>query len=111
MRLKPGVSLRSLCPQIVLALLVAESLWRGLGTELVVTSVSDGLHRRGSLHYAGAAADLRTHNLPHAVKESTRDRLWQALGSSEAWDVILEAVGTPNEHIHLEWQPKSPTLD
>lgn len=92
MTIKPGVQLRTMSSQILLAIIEADRL---LGGSLVVTSVSDGKHSAGSLHYVGLAADLR---LP-ADPPGFVGRLRAALG--DEYDVVLEG-----DHIHIEFQPK-----
>lgn len=102
MRLKKGVSARGLTPQIALALMVADEVYREEGVECVITSLNDGKHSRTSLHYCGQGADLRTRNLPNqAAKERVQFKIAERLGSDD-YDVILES-----DHIHVEWQPKS----
>jgi len=87
-----------------LAIGEAREVWRSQGADLVVTSVIDGTHKRGSAHYAGRAVDLRVHNLQDPAK--ARSELAQALGQD--FDCILEAAGTPGAHLHLEFQAKQP---
>lgn len=96
-QLKAGVRTAGIRPEIVLALHVAEGIWQAQGRELVVTSLTDGRHSRTSLHYAGAAVDLRIWDLD---AERARRELAEALG--EDYDVVLE-----KDHIHCEFQPKS----
>ena len=86
-------------PEIVLALTVAEPIFNEQDVELVVTSAIDGKHSRGSLHYAGAAVDLRTRHLSLEATKKVRDTLARALGQD--YDVVRE-----KDHIHLEFQPK-----
>ena len=107
MNLKPGVKLS---PQVAMcvALDAADRLWRELGAHggVIITSARDGNHSRGSLHYVDLALDFRTHNLADDdVRMEAARRLQEALG--EDFDVLLESRGTANEHIHLEYQPKS----
>ena len=104
MKLKLGVSVLGIKPEILLAVIVAERIWSGAGVELVVTSCTDGQHSRGSKHYAGCAVDIRTHGLPDAP--AIVQALGEALGPG--YDVLLEGVGTPGEHCHVEWDPKTP---
>lgn len=94
MTIKPGVQMRTMCPQILLAILEADRILEGA---LVVTSVSDGKHSPGSLHYVGHACDLRLPSQPHDFV----DELRSALG--DEFDVVLE-----KDHVHVEWQPKVP---
>ncbi len=97
------------CPQIWAAIGVAGDVWPEHGAdEAVVTSLNDGRHRATSLHYAGAATDLRIKNLPHPeAKRSAAAELGRRLGRH--FDVVLEDLGGPNEHCHVEFQPRRPT--
>jgi hypothetical protein len=99
MKLKPGVSLTGIRPELLPGLTVAALVYYRAGHDMVITSVVDGGHSLTSLHYAGAAADLRTRDLPAAVAQQIRDEIAEALGTD--FDVILEGT-----HIHLEWQPR-----
>ena len=97
--LKPGVKVAGVQPEIVLALIVAESVWQP--RSLVVTSLRDGSHMPGSKHYEGKAADLR---LPVATDHhALRSALAAALGTE--FDVVLEET-----HIHVELDPKAPPI-
>ena len=96
MQLKPGVRIHGLRPELMIALIVANDLWRELGQDLVVTSVIDGEHMRGSNHWKGMAADLRIWNLDGHIAAS---KLSARLGAD--FDVVLES-----DHIHVEYDPK-----
>ena len=100
MILKPGVRLQGIRPEVVVALIAAQEIWKSLGVELVVTSCIDGTHSRGSMHYSGSAVDLRSANLGTNAVSATQ-RLQTALGND--YDVLLET-----DHIHVEYQPKDP---
>ena len=102
MKLKPGVRLTDLQPQVVLAAFIVDEIYAD--AECVITSANDSKHSDASLHYKGCALDFRTHNYSND-KGELRDRIKAALGQD--FDVVLEAVGTPNEHLHLEWDPKT----
>lgn len=97
-KLKSGVSLLGIQPQIVLAILIAESCFQG--QTMTVTSVTDHAvgRSKSSRHKSGLAFDLRTYNLqsPELTAESIRDSL------GNEFDVVLES-----DHIHVEWDPKS----
>jgi hypothetical protein len=93
------------------AIFVAREVWGLFGIpELVVTSLLDGVHMEGSKHHTGEAVDLRTHNvLKYVSLESLASRL--RLYLPRGYDVIIEHIGTPDEHIHIEWDPKlSPAI-
>ena len=96
MQLKEGVSIAGLQPEIVLALIIAEAVFVESAQLLTVTSAVDGEHMEGSLHYVGAAVDLRypTEGAPSVVSKLTTQ-----LGDN--YDVVPETT-----HIHIEFQPK-----
>ena len=108
LRLKDAsVQLTGLRPELLFALIVADQVYTEAGAEFTtVTSVNDGEHSHTSLHYAGAAADLRIRDpytgesvfdgrTPEQVAGAIRDRL------GIDYDVILEST-----HIHIERQEK-----
>ena len=101
-RIKRGVDLAGLRPEMILVLLNANELAKDQQVDLWVTSCLDGKHGRGSLHYVGLALDLRSKNL--SDKAGFLRDLGTALGRQ--YDVLLEAKGKRNEHIHVEFQPK-----
>jgi len=92
MLIKPGVQMRTLQTQTLLAMLAADFLLHG---ELVVTAVSDGAHSPGSLHYVGYAFDCRLPEHPDSFVKELRLRLGQE------FDVVPE-----KDHVHVEYQPK-----
>lgn len=95
-------------PQIWAAIALADQVWAAHGApDLVVTSLVDGRHALTSLHYAGAAVDLRTRNLPSDVdKRAAVEDLGDRLGRH--FDVLLEGLGRAHEHCHVEYQPRRP---
>lgn len=97
MQLKDGVRINGIKAETILALVIAKGIYAKYGDSFVVTSVSDGEHMEGSLHYVGHAFDCR---LPAAstVKNILKE-LTQALGGD--FDVVLET-----NHLHVEYQPK-----
>jgi len=99
MRLKHSVNAGSLKTEMLLGLIVADSVYQGFGRELVVTSLCDSRHSRTSLHYVGYAADLRIRDIPAGELQDVVCDLRKALTGD--YDVVLEA-----DHIHLEYQPK-----
>ena len=99
MKLKQGVTITGIRPELILGLMVADTVLRENGIELVVTSITDSVHSFTSLHYAGAAADIRIWDMDDPQKIISE--LKSAITSD--FDVILE-----KDHIHLEWQPRRP---
>ena len=98
MKLKPGVKLGGISPEMAVAAVVIESVIPGA----VITSALDGKHSTNSLHYKGRAFDVRSKTI--SDKPSVLAFLKAALGAE--FDVILEGEGTDNEHLHVEWDPK-----
>lgn len=97
--LKPGVRINGIRPELLLGIMIAESVYSLKNRTLTITACIDGKHSVGSLHYAGCAVDLRTRDLPAGEPEEITNLLKSALGSD--FDVALE-----KDHIHLEFQPK-----
>jgi len=97
-KLKPEVNPSALRPELLLALVIAERIFQEFNYDFVVTSLNDSIHSDTSLHYAGAAVDLRTRHMKddkHIVTEKIRSSL------TKDYDVILEL-----DHIHIEYQPR-----
>jgi hypothetical protein len=105
MKLKVGVNPLRIQPELLLALYVADTVWRDNAQELVVTSLNDSVHSKASLHYAGCAADLRTRYFTDEKKAEVAEQLRLSLGSNPDYDVVVE-----KDHIHLEYQPKRRSL-
>jgi hypothetical protein len=101
LRFKDGVSLSNMQPQVVVGLILAEQAFATVGAECVVTSVNDGAHTTESFHYSGLAADLRIKHVHPNQRQAVVARLGDLLGPE--WDVLWEAKGTDNEHVHIEW--------
>jgi len=100
MKTKYGVKINGVKPEMVMGLLIAEGYFNSSGiSEMVVTSVVDGKHGVGSLHYVGYAADIRTWAIQNDSLPDFTKGLSEELG--EEFDVVLE-----KDHIHIEFQPK-----
>jgi len=98
MRLKSTVTIEGVKPELLLGLIVANSIFAlQFNSELVITSLTDGRHKVDSLHYRGQAADIRIRGLADPVAVVTR--LKNEL--DEWFDIVLEA-----DHIHFEYDPK-----
>ena len=66
--------------------------------DILVTSIRDGNHMPGSLHYDGHAFDVRW-PVHYEDRDVLLDALRDALGPD--FDVVGEA-----DHIHIEYDPK-----
>jgi hypothetical protein len=72
--------------------------------ECWITSGLDGKHGDDSLHPEGKALDFRTRNWPMGKKKNIVTEIKKALGSD--FDVVFESEGKPQEHAHIEYDPK-----
>ena len=99
-KLKSGVSISGIQPEMVLALCIIERILLTYSVETVVTSAVDSKHGRGSLHFVGFAIDLRTRDMKPEKLAPVTLELQEALG--DEFDVVLES-----NHFHIEYQPKT----
>ena len=99
MRLKPGVRVLGLKPELLIAIMVADSVF--LPDELVLTSVTEGRHSSGSAHYTGMAFDARIRDVGESRAKQIARSIGKHLGGD--YDVVLEET-----HLHVEFDPKSP---
>jgi hypothetical protein len=99
--MKTGASLRLVQPQAAVMAQIVEGCYAAINVPCVVTAGSDGIHMVGSLHYKGLAMDFRTSNVPEPSRAELVLAIRAALGAE--FDVVLET-----DHIHAEWQPKTP---
>lgn len=92
---------------MVLAAMVVSSIYQQNGYTCVITSANDSVHKPGSLHYHGLALDFRTKNIDQFYATSKTllvASVSKALGPD--FQILLEAAGTDNEHMHVEYDPK-----
>jgi hypothetical protein len=103
-RVKEGVRFDDLVPQMTLAAQIVDGTYAMFGTlECWITSANDGKHMETSWHYKGRALDFRTHNFV-GDKKKLLEKVKEHLGKN--YDVVLEAPDSPNEHLHVEYDPK-----
>jgi len=111
-RAEPGVRFDYIASAgfAILAAFVAAS--RKLGTDLTITSGTDGTHS-GPIdpHHLGAAYDVRSHSFPDVMKQTVLLSVMAELGvarpqsSGYVTDKFfgwLEAAGSDNEHFHFQ---------
>ncbi len=99
MRLKKGITLQGVRPELILGLCVISNIFKIFGNDMIITSLLDGQHSKNSLHYTGCAADLRTSHLGKETIEGIIDEMKDDLTND--FDVVLES-----DHIHIEYQPR-----
>ena len=96
-RLKRGVRVQGLQPEMLLALFVAESAFAAKAIQLVVTSALEGHHSARSKHKLGYAVDLRTRDMPPGdTALNLAGQIKSALGNE--YYVLLES-----DHIHIQF--------
>jgi hypothetical protein len=101
MKIKPGVKIGLLKPQMVFALVIVDHIfWHEYGYRAVLTSGNDGKHKDTSLHYKGYAVDIRRSDIEREDIHSIHEDMVEALGKE--FDVVLEST-----HWHIEYQPKN----
>lgn len=101
--LKPGVDVRGLRIETLLAVLVFYDLIGHTATGLTITSVMDGKHKEGSKHYSGFGFDVRTRDMEPNFAKWAATTAQERLG--DQYDVVLES-----DHIHVEFDPKTPSM-
>lgn len=89
---------------IIVAAVVNAANEMGLSEMMLVTSGNDSKHKDGSKHFTDEALDFRTKHLDGNKKFRLADAVKKRLG--EDYDVILEDVDGPNEHLHVEYDRK-----
>lgn len=109
--LKSSVQLINLQPEMIIAVLVFMGLVQDITNVVTITSANDGKHKDTSRHYSGNALDFRTRDMFNTLSDSQRmyelSMLRSQLTSSlPGFDIVLESINLPNEHIHIEWDPK-----
>ena len=101
MILKRDVEVEGVKPQIYYAIGIVEAFYRSQGLRCIVTSLVDGKHSEGSLHYKGLAVDIRTNNIPNDLLLQLARQLHSAL-KPKGFDIVLEKT-----HLHIEWDEKN----
>jgi hypothetical protein len=80
-------------------------------TPIMITSVSEGVHMKGSKHYTFQAVDVASKLMPKAVKSLFVPRIKELLGPQ--FDAFIESEGLLNEHFHVQvrkgWVYRAPT--
>lgn len=111
--LKPGVRLTNLVPQMAVALTVVASVFEEYQLPCVITSANDSQHGPRTLHHCREgkysdgmcrALDFRTKYTQLDNRETQfRDNVKTSLGND--FNVVIESIGTDNEHLHVEYDP------
>ena len=96
MKIKSGVQVCGLQPEMVLALMIVQPILVSYGQELVITSATDSQHSKKSRHYIGYGLDLRSRDIPENAREPVAQEMSAALGSE--YYVAFEV-----HHFHIQF--------
>lgn len=98
MKIKAGVSLLGLKPEMVVALMVAEPIIkRYTPAGLVITSGVEGRHsKKTSKHYVGYGLDLRSRDIAEEFREEVAQKIGEDLGPE--YYVAFE-----KDHFHISY--------
>lgn len=105
-RLKSGVNLAPLRPELDSAILVVISAYHEFMNDddytPVITSANDFEgHAQRSAHYSGAAVDFRIKDIGNLQKrKALAAQIADALG--KRFTVLHEDIGSANEHLHIQ---------
>lgn len=99
MQLKPTVKLSKLNPQIIIAMMVLDSVYAEHSKDLVITAINDGQHMQGSKHYTGDAFDARTKYFKDWERKNVFAEIRERLPID--FDIVDEV-----DHFHVEYDPK-----
>lgn len=86
--LKTGVRITGMVPGEPPCGGCRDEVYKAAGHDLTITACVDGKHTAGSLHYAGAAMDLRTCDLPPADVPKILAQIRDCVGGD--FDVLRE---------------------
>lgn len=95
--IKADVRVFGLRPEILIALIVAEGVYRDAGFDLVLTAGIDGNHAAGSSHYQGEAIDLRTSTIPEDKRAGILAEIIKRLTPDYFAQVEVD-------HFHIQWK-------
>ena len=97
MKLKDGIIVNGMRPEILLAVYIIEPILLSLHQELVITEICGGKHSANSKHYLGCAIDIRTWAL---TENGTTEECAKLLQSALGWEYY---VHVEPDHIHIQF--------
>ena len=99
---KPGCEFSVVAPAGYVILRAFRTASRKIGSDLTITSGTDGLHSGPlDVHHAGEAYDVRSHDFPMALRPVVLKAVMDELGWERFYG-YLEVPGTDNEHFHFQ---------
>ncbi len=103
MKLKDGVVLAGLRPEVKAALSVLEKVFQEQDVEMVVTSTTDDSPPRPNpAHREGRAVDMRAHQVNPYLLPLFRQNMERALGIKWTVKAVIFYPDTQRTHIHAE---------
>lgn len=109
MRIKDGVRFSSPEMAMCIATIAVRDVFTDFGQDMLEFCITGGIedHQHPSKHVYGGGLDYRTKSL--SLSEDEKWMLTAAVRRylGDGFDVVLESVGKPNEHLHVEYDPKS----
>ena len=102
---KRGASIDACRPEILIAAILCEPLYKKHGVDLRITSGSEEYEHTAyrSAHYRGDANDWGCKYIPKADRPKLLKAIKRKLGTD--YVVIHEGVGKFWEHFHIHWSP------
>ena len=101
MKIKDGVQVGGLQPEMILALIIVEPILLDYGQELVITSATDSQHSSKSRHYIGYGLYLRSRDVPEADRDLVVNEMSADMGSE-----YYVAFETHHFHIQFDGSPR-----
>jgi len=110
-RIKPGVVIEIWTDEMWVASTVFQQVWdeMKLPDSPWISCGKNGVHSvPNSYHYTNQALDFRSKNLPTlAIKKAFIEKVGKILAElDKRFYVKFEAVGTDNEHFHIEFKTR-----
>jgi hypothetical protein len=99
MKIKPGVSIKQMSPQILIADMAAQEFCRTFCYDCVITGGCEPGHSTTGLHHSGMAHDYRTRDMTDLHKKYFEQHMRHCL--QKEFDVVME-----KDHLHVEYDPK-----
>ena len=99
MKIKEGVRIHGLKPEMNLGSQIVESIYLKHGKEPVITSGIEGSHSEYSDHYKGYALDFRTRYFTADQAQKVATDVSEALGDD--FFVLLHKT-----HLHVSYRPR-----
>ena len=94
MKIKKGVRVGGLQPEMILAIMIVEPISVSFGQDFCITSALDGKHSKTSRHPLGFAVDVRSRDMTDDARAGLA--MQEALG--DEYFVLVE-----RNHIHIQF--------